>query len=96
MEEFWKVHEQMSRMQVDIERRTKERKVVRETDILCDHCGEVNLVVEAPGSETPEWLHCPKCDQYHYFIGAVWCTGFHSPNRPSDLEAKLRSALGVP
>lgn len=96
MEDLWKVHERMSRMQVDIERRTKERKVVRETDILCDHCGESNLVVEAPGSETPEWLRCPKCDQYHYFIGAVWCTGFHVPDRAPDFEMRLRSALRVP
>lgn len=51
-----------------------ERKVVEQLPVLCPGC-LVPLQVEEPGSETPRWARCPRCDDYLYWVGNVICTG---------------------
>lgn len=70
-----------------------QRKVVKVTETPCDRCGKM-LLLEEPGSETPRWLHCHNCGQYHYFVGDVWCTTYLPHPTPEGLRERLLKVLG--
>ena len=66
----------------------KQDPSVTPTDLRCDHCGEANFELRA-GLETPKILSCPKCREYHYFVGDIWCTNYGD----GDLDEKKARAL---
>lgn len=67
--------------------------MVRPTDILCPNCSEANLEV-VEGWETHEALKCPKCGDYHYFVGNVYCAYHASAIGDAGLRQRLKEALG--
>lgn len=65
-------------------RKKKKEKMEQKTDIKCDICQIYMNIVD--GWESEKALECPKCGQYHYFIGNIRCSKVFTNKELKELD----------